>query len=110
MTGRDLLYLIAVAVLVAWALTERQVAKRAEERAFDVDTPIDLWPVSNVTVTDDWPPAVREWVYAEQFPTHIYHLSPPSGESTWIPLTEAAARDRHPVGKGLRVVAGGGEG
>ena len=39
-----------------------------------------------VTVTDDWPPAVREW-------------------------TEAAARDRHPVGKGrgLRVVAGGGE-
>lgn len=86
MNGRDLLYLIAVAVLVAWALTERWVAKRAEERAFDVDTPIDLWPVSNVTVTDDWPPAVREW-------------------------TEAAARDRHPVGKGLglRVVAGGGE-
>ena len=35
----------------------------------------------NVTVTDDWPPAVREW-------------------------TEAAARDRHPVGKGLRVVGG----
>lgn len=109
MTGRDLLYILAVAVLVLWALTERRIAKRAEERAFDVDVPIDLWPVSNVTVTDDWPPAVREWVYAEQFPTHIYYLSPPSGESTWIPLTEATARDRHPVGKGrgLRVVGGG---
>ena len=82
MSGRDLLYILAVAVLVAWALTERQVAKRAEDRAMNVDTPIDLWPVSNVTVTDDWPPAVREW-------------------------TEAAARDRHPVGKRLRVVGGG---
>jgi hypothetical protein len=57
-------------------------ARSWRQRAEQLNTPIDLWPVSNVTVTDDWPPAVREW-------------------------TEAAARDRHPVGKGLRVVGGG---
>jgi len=103
--------LAAIVVLAALWRSEAMSARTWRQRAEQLDVPIDLWPVSNVTVTDDWPPAVREWVYAEQFPTHIYHLSPPSGESTWIPLTEAAARDRHPVGKGLglRVVAGGGE-
>lgn len=78
--------LLAVVVLVALWRSEAMSARSWRQRAEQLDVPIDLWPVSNVTVTDDWPPAVREW-------------------------TEAAARDRHPVGKGrgLRVVAGGGE-
>ena len=78
--------LLAIVVLVALWRSEAISARSWRRRAEQLDVPIDLWPVSNVTVTDDWPPAVREW-------------------------TEAAARDRHPVGKGrgLRVVAGGGE-
>ena len=76
--------LLAIVVLVALWRSEAMSARSWRRRAEQLDVPIDLWPVSNVTVTDDWPPAVREW-------------------------TEAAARDRHPVGKGLRVVAGGGE-
>ena len=76
--------LLVIVVLVALWRSEAMSARGWRQRAEQLDTPIDLWPVSNVTVTDDWPPAVREW-------------------------TEAAARDRHPVGKGLRVVAGGGE-
>ena len=78
--------LLVLVVLVALWRAEAMSARSWRQRAEQLDVPIDLWPVSNVTVTDDWPPAVREW-------------------------TEAAARDRHPVGKGrgLRVVAGGGE-
>lgn len=74
--------LLAIVVLVALWRSEAMSARSWRRRAEQLDVPIDLWPVSNVTVTDDWPPAVREW-------------------------TEAAARDRHPVGKGLRVVGGG---
>lgn len=78
--------LLAIVTLAALWRSEAMSARTWRQRAEQLDTPIDLWPVSNVTVTDDWPPAVREW-------------------------TEAAARDRHPVGKGrgLRVVAGGGD-
>ena len=78
--------LLAVVVLSALWRSEAMSARSWRQRAEQLDVPIDLWPVSNATVTDDWPPAVREW-------------------------TEAAARDRHPVGKrrGLRVMAGGGE-
>lgn len=74
--------LLVIVVLAALWRAEAASARSWRQRAEQLDVPIDLWPVSNVTVTDDWPPAVREW-------------------------TEAAARDRHPVGKGLRVVGGG---
>jgi len=102
--------LLAVVVLAALWRSEAMSARMWRERAEQLDKPIDLWPVSNVRVTDDWPPAGPEFqrvMRASKPPLHVADPFPPLSDLTYESAM-AAARDRHPVGKGLRVVGGGG--
>lgn len=108
--------LLTIVTLAALWRAEAASARAWRDRAERLDEPIDLWPVSNVRVTDDWPPAVREHV--ESKPIRVVPDYPVSTvraadvvrtpRSSTFRADEAAARRRHPAGRGLRAIGGEG--